>query len=63
VDPAVKATVDAQRVDAILSKVGRAPVEKAVAPPSAVQVLLDSLSAADRGVLRQALLLELVQRQ
>jgi integrase len=63
VDPAVKASVDAQRVDAILSKVGRAPVEKAAPSPSAMQVLLDSLSAADRDVLRQALLLEPVQRQ
>jgi integrase len=63
VDPAVKASVDAQRVDAILSKVRRGPVEMAAPSPSAVQVLLDSLSAADRDVLRQLILLEHVQRQ
>ena len=58
VDPAVKASVDARRVDAILAKVSRAPDDRAAPAPSTLQRLLDSLSAADREVLRQALLLE-----
>lgn len=63
VDPTVKETVDARRVDAILSKVGRAPVEKAEPPPSSIRALLHLLSDADRVARRHALILEPVQRQ
>lgn len=58
VDPAVKAAVDDQRVDAALAKVSAAARGQPTAPSSSVQDILRSLSDEERALLRQALLTE-----
>lgn len=58
VDPTVKARLDAQRVDAALGRVVEGARMKATEGPVAVQTLLRSLSAEERVLLLQALLVE-----
>jgi integrase len=58
VDPAVKAAVDALRVDAALAKVGGVALEKPVPQQSSALALLRSLSADERAALLRALLVE-----
>ncbi|MFO0577414.1 MAG: tyrosine-type recombinase/integrase [Polyangia bacterium] len=57
VDPTVKATLDARRVDAALARVTSGSASTA-GPKESVQALLRSLSAAEREALLQALLAE-----
>jgi integrase len=58
VDPTVKATVDAQRVDAALARFRGASLNGAAGSSSSTQTLLRSLSEEERAALLQALLVE-----
>jgi hypothetical protein len=58
VDPAIKAEVDAQRVDAVLAKIGGVALEEPAPRLCPTQKPLRSLSSDERGALLQALLVE-----
>lgn len=58
VDPAVKAAVDAQRVDEALARARAVSAQRLAAQPPAMQQFLATLSAGERAALLQALLHE-----